>query len=68
MNPLDFFDQDEDFASLPSLPMPNFSPPPLPTETVSEITLPVDDDADSFGVTLFNFDSEMDGDLNFRVC
>ena len=64
IDPIDFYDEEEDFTSLPSLPMPNFSPPPLPTDVV----LDVDSDADSYGITLYDFESDLDDDLSFKVC
>ena len=59
-------DEDEDFTSLPSLPMPNFSPPPLPAEVLLKTI--VDCDADSYGITLYDFESDLDDDLSFKVC
>ena len=66
IDPVDFYDEDEDFTSLPSLPMPNFSPPPLPAEVLLKTI--VDCDADSYGITLYDFESDLDDDLSFKVC
>lgn len=66
VNPEDFYDEDEDYTSLPSMPMPNFSPPPLPADILLEVGS--DESCDAYGITLYDFESDLDDDLNFKVC
>ncbi|CAO1416965.1 unnamed protein product [Diamesa tonsa] len=63
-----FDEEEEDFSSLPSLPMPNCPPPPPPT-----INALLDDDEDldqeklSHGFTLYDYESDLTEDLNFKA-
>lgn len=56
----------DDDLSLPSLPMPNVPPPPLPKEFLEE-TVESDVGKEPYGIALFDFDSGVDEDLSFKV-
>jgi hypothetical protein len=57
------FDEVEDY-DLPSLPMPSCPPPPPPTV---EFVDDMDQEMESYGIALFDFNGEHDTDLSFRV-
>lgn len=63
-----FDEVEEDFSSLPSLPMPKCPPPPPPTNALLDQD---DEDLDqeklSHGFTLYDYESDLTEDLNFKV-
>lgn len=52
-------------GDLPSLPMPSIPPPPLPSLEILEGD--GDEEKSSYGVALYDFDSDVAEDLNLRV-
>lgn len=56
-------DSFEEYDDPPSPPMPTIPPPPPPTHDI----LDVDEDKEPFGIALYDFESELEEDLNFRV-
>lgn len=71
------FNSDESFdedTSLPSPPMPSIPPPPLPQEFFSDNTsleilesVKEEEEKESYGIALYDFESEHIEDLNFKV-
>lgn len=63
--------REEEEEKTPSPPMPNCAPPPPPPEYFRLGGVPeVEDDEEeeeSHGIALYDYESEHDGDLNFRV-
>lgn len=62
-------DSSEEGEKTPSPPMPIYAPPPPPPEYFA-IGAGVDGDdneQESYGIALYDYESEHDGDLNFRV-
>ena len=57
-----YFDEVEE-DDLPSLPMPTCPPPPPPPE----VSLDEEQEKNSYGIALFDFDGQQDDDLCFRV-
>lgn len=63
-------DDDDDEGSCPSPPMPSFAPPPLPSTV--DFNQPAFDDIENeerepFGIALYDFETDIAEDLNFRV-
>ena len=62
-----FDEEEEDFSSLPSLPMPNCPPPPPPTNALLDDEVDLDQEKLSHGFTLYDYESDLTEDLNFKV-
>ena len=65
-------EEEEDFSSLPSLPMPKCPPPPPPpTNALFDNDGDQEEDLDqeklSHGFTLYDYESDLTEDLNFKV-
>ncbi|CAO1416493.1 unnamed protein product [Diamesa serratosioi] len=58
-------DEEGDFSSLPSLPMPKCPPPPPPS--ASTCTEDLDQEKLSHGFTLYDYESDLTEDLNFKA-
>lgn len=62
---------EEQQEKTPSPPMPIYAPPPPPPEFYAEVGGEVEEeekeDEQSYGIALYDYESEFDGDLNFRV-
>lgn len=57
----------EDFSSLPSLPMPKCPPPPPPASALLNDEQDLDQEKLSHGFTLYDYESDLTEDLNFKV-
>lgn len=63
-----FDEEEEDFSSLPSLPMPNCPPPPPPKNaSLDNDEEDLDQEKLSHGFTLYDYESDLTEDLNFKV-
>lgn len=65
-NCLSLQSNDESFDDmLPSQPMPSIPPPPLPD--LKELDDDDDEEKDSYAIVMYDFDSDVDEDLNLKV-